>query len=149
MAAAEGLTALECLGGTWEEGGLAEFDSEELQHAVFLARGGDPTGELAMRLWAAQASELLPALEINRRQLAKRMKDARLRMPVSLNGELIHDLADVEIGPLLHLARVHRLPPDIVRVAEKYSRLRNKLAHLSPLCADEALDPEILVSRRR
>jgi len=149
MAAAEGLSALEHLGGTWEEGGLAEFDSEELQHAVFLLRGGDPTGELTMRLWAAQASELLPALEINRRQLAKRMKDARLRLPVNLNGELIHDLVDVEIGPLLHLARVLRLPPDIVRVAEKYSRLRNKLAHLSPLCADEALDPEILVSRRR
>lgn len=148
-AAAEGLSKLERLGGTWEEGGLADFDSEELQHAVLLVRSGDLRGELAMRLWAAQASELLPALEINRRQLAKRMKDARLHLPVNLNGELIHDLVEVEIGPLLHLAKVYRLPPDIIRIAEKYLRIRNKLAHLSPLCADEALDPEILVGRRR
>lgn len=78
-----------------------------------------------MRLWAAQASELLPALELCRRQLAKLMKDARLRLPVDLNGEMIHDLLDVEIGPLLHLARRHGLPRDIVRVAEKLSRLRD------------------------
>ena len=102
-----------------------------------------------MRLWAAQASELLPALEICRRQLAKRMQDARLRLPVSLNGQLIHDLVDVEIGPLLHLAREHRLPQDIVRVAKKLSQLRNKLAHLTPLNADEAFDTELLTIRQR
>lgn len=148
-AAASSLPALQHLGARWEDGGLAEFDGEQLQHAVALARVGDPGGELAMRLWAAQASELLPALEICRRQLAKRMKDARLRLPVNLNGEMIHDLVDVEIGPLLHLARHHRLPQDIVRVAEKLWRLRNKLAHLSPLAADEALDPELPTLRRR
>ena len=148
-AAASGVPVLRQLGSRWEEGGSAEFDGEELTHAAALVRGGDPRGELAMRLWAAQASELLPVLEICRRQLAKRMKDARLRLPVDLNGEMIHNLVDVEIGPLLHLARQHRLPPDVVRVAEKLWRLRNKLAHLSPLDADEALDPELLTIRRR
>jgi hypothetical protein len=149
QAAASGVTALQQLGSRWEDGGSAEFDGEALQHAVFLVRTGDPGSELQMRLWAAQASELLPALEICRRKLAKRMKDARLRLPLDLNGEAIHDLLDVEIGPLLHLARKHRLPPDIVRVADKLWRLRNKLAHLSPLDADEALDPELLTIRRR
>lgn len=149
-AAAGEVSTLQQLGTPWEEGGLAEFDGEQLEHAVTLVRGGDPKGELAMRLWAAQASELLPALEVCRRQLAKRMKDARLRLPVKLNnGEMISDLADVEIGRLLHLARVHRLPSDIVRLAEKYSKLRNKLAHLCPLDADEALDPEVLSAHRR
>lgn len=147
--ASAGMPTLVQLGNSWEEGGSATFDGEELAHAVALVRHGDPRGELAMRLWAAQASELLPALEICRRQLAKRMKDARLRLPVNLNGELIHDLVDVEIGPLLRLARQHRLPQDIVRVAEKLWRLRNKLAHLTPLSADEALDPELLAIRRR
>ena len=137
------------LGNRWEEGGTAEFDGQELTHAAVLVRDGDPRGELAMRLWAAQASELLPALEICRRQLAKRMQDARLRLPVSLNGQLIHDLVDVEIGPLLHLAREHRLPQDIVRVAKKLSQLRNKLAHLTPLNADEAFDTELLTIRQR
>lgn len=149
LTAAREVSRLQELGIPWEEGGLADFDGEQLQHAVALARDGDARGELAMRLWAAQASELLPALEIHRRRLAKRMKDARLRLPVDINGEKVHDLMDVEIGPLLHLARVHRLPTDIIRVAEKYSRLRNKLAHLCPLDADEALDPEVLTARRQ
>lgn len=149
LAAAAGDSTMQHLDALWEKGGLAEFDGEEFQHALTLARDGDPKGELAMRLWAAQASELLPALEIKRRQLAQRMKDARLKLPVPLNGEMIHDLLDIEIGPLLRIAREHRLPSDIVRVAEKYWRLRNKLAHLRPLSASEALDPEVLTVRRQ
>lgn len=148
-AAASNMPGTQEAGTCWEDGGSAEFDGETLKHAVSLVRGGDPGGELKMRLWAAQASELLPALEICRRQLATRMRAAHFRLPVDLNGERIHDLLDVEIGPLLHLARRHRLPPDIVRKAEKFSRLRNKLAHLDPLNADEALDPEVLSSRQR
>lgn len=149
LAAAADISTLQHVDAQWEKGGLAEFDGEEFQHALTLARDGDPKGELAMRLWAAQASELLPALEIKRRQLAQRMKDARLKLPVRLNGEMIHDLLEIEIGPLLRIAREHRLPSDIVRVAEKYWCLRNKLAHLRPLNASEALDPEVLTVRRQ
>jgi hypothetical protein len=63
-------------------------------------------------------------------------------MPPSLklNGESVHDLNDVEIGELVHLARVYHLPKDIIRTAENYRSLRNKLAHLKPVTADEALD---------
>lgn len=148
--AASGVPTMQQLGTRWEDGGSAQFDGEVLQHAVAVVRSGDPGGELKMRLWAAQASELLPALEICRRELAGRMRATRrLRLPVEVNGEMIHDLADVEIGPLLHLARKHGLPDDIVRVAKKFRHLRNKLAHLTPLDADEALDPELLGVRRR
>jgi hypothetical protein len=132
------------MGTTWEDGGMADFDGEQSMHAVALLRTGDPGRELAMRLWAAQAAELLPALELNRRALAQRMKAARLPLPVEINGERVFDPIDLEIGPLFRLARVHRLPQDVVRIAEKYWSLRNKLAHLSPIEADEALDPEIL-----
>jgi hypothetical protein len=148
LAATVGNPSLQQLGTTWEGGGRAEFDGEDLQHAVLLARTGDPKGDLQMRLWAAQASELLPTLEINRRQLTVRMKQARLSLPVKLNDELIHDLSNIEIGPLLYLARKHRLPSDIIRIAEKYTNIRNKLAHLNPVNADEALDIEVLYSRR-
>jgi len=148
-AAIERDPAYERLGDTWEEGGSAQFDGDEMRHAVALLRLGDRDTELSMRLWAAQAAELLPALELNRRHLAKRMKDARLPLPVTLNGETIHDPGDIEIGPLLRLAREYRVPRDIVRLAEKYWLLRNKLAHLEPLSADEALDPEVLTGRRR
>jgi len=129
------------LGPTWEEGGLADFDGERLSHALMLFRAGDPKLELSMRLWAAQAAELLPALELKRRQLAQRMKSNRSLPPaLRLNDEAVRDLNDIEIGGLLHLARIHRLPPDIVRTAEKYRDMRNKLAHLEPLSADEALE---------
>jgi hypothetical protein len=137
------------IGDTWEEGGVAEFDGDHLSHAVALLQAGDPKDELAMRVWAAQAAELLPALELKRRQLAKRMKSARLPLPVIIDGEKFHDPLDLEIGPLFHLARIHRLPADIIRIAEKFWCLRNKLAHLSPLGADEVLDPEILGARRQ
>ena len=62
-------------------------------------------------------------------------------MPPSLklNDEAVRDLNDVEIGGLLHLSRVHCLPTDIVRTAEKYRDMRNKLAHLEPVTADEAV----------
>lgn len=128
------------LGSTWEEGGLADFDGERMEHALVLSRSGDPRRELAMRLWAAQAAELMPTLELKRRQLADRMKASRGLPPALwLNDEAICDLNDVEIGGLLHLARIHRLPADIVRTAERYRDMRNKLAHLEPVSADEAL----------
>lgn len=137
------------IGPSWEQGGAADFDGRPCTHAVVVFNGGDRESELSMRVWAAQAAELLPALELKRRELAKRMRDARLPLPATLNGERIHDAADIEIGPLLHLARVNRMPPHIVRAAEKYAGLRNKLAHLTPLTAAEALDPDVLQVRVR
>lgn len=135
---------------SWEDGGLADFDGESLQHTMALVCNGDPENTLVMRLWAAQASELLPALELCRRQLAKRMmRIMRPRLPIELNGEKIHDLMDVEIGPLRYLARKYRPSPDIVQQADKLWSLRNKLAHLTPLTADEALDPDLCSIRRR
>lgn len=134
---------------SWEKGGWALFDGEPMEHSMVLADRADPNRELQMRLWAAQAAELLPILEIHRRRLAHRMKETRLRLPVEVNGELVHDLLEVEIGPLMHISRSQRLPPDIVRLAEKYWRLRNKLAHLEPLDADEATDPELLFKPSR
>lgn len=121
-------------GATWEEGGLADFDGTRSEHALVLLHTGKVEAELSTRLWAAQAAELLPALELKRRQLARRMKDTR-RLPASLR-----DLDDVELGELLTLAKQHGLPADVVRLADKYRRLRNRLAHLEPLTPDEALE---------
>lgn len=133
---------------TWESGGAAEFDGETLFHSLVLARAGDPAGELGMRLWAAQAAELLPVLEINRRRLAIRMKAVPVGVPIRLNGEGARDLMDLEIGDLFRTARDYRFPRDIVRLGEKFWMLRNKLAHLRPGSADEVLDSEILHSIR-
>jgi hypothetical protein len=118
---------------TWEEGGIAEFDGECATHSLVLSRKGDPKKELAMRLWVAQATELLPMLERKRRRLAERMKSLLL-----LHDKSVHDLDDKEIGDLYSLAWEHHLPPNIVSVAEKLRNIRNKLAHLAPVKADEA-----------
>lgn len=121
-------------GTTWEDGGLADFDGTRSEHALVLLHNGKVEAELSTRLWAAQAAELLPALELKRRQLARRMKDTR-RLPANLR-----DLDDLELGELLTLAKQHGLPADVVRLADKYRRLRNRLAHLEPLTPDEALE---------
>lgn len=131
---------------TWETGGSGTFDGTCLRHTASLLAEGDPEGQVAMRLWAAQASELFPILELCRRDLVKRMKGTnRVSTSPRINGESVGDLADVEIGGLLYLAQVCNLPSDIVRTAAKYRRLRNKLAHLEPLSADELC--EFLVNR--
>lgn len=129
------------VGVGWEEGGIAQFDGKLCVHSLALCRANDLKSELRMRLWAAQAAELLPALELRRRHIAERMINTK-RIPSSakLNGEIVRNIDDVEIGGLLHLARVYRMPPDIVNSAEKCRILRNKLAHLEPLTADEALE---------
>lgn len=142
IAREDGLTP----GQTWEEGGVGKFDGEDTVHALVLAAAGDTKGELMMRVWAAQAAELLPILEIRRRWLVDRMKN----MPepparMVLDGSAVTDLDDVELGGLTHLARVHRYPAVITQEAERLRWLRNRLAHQCPVTLDEA---QVLFDRR-
>lgn len=129
------------LGKTWEAGGCCEVDGVLTPHALHLWASGDPEQELKMRLWAAQASELLPLLELRRRKLAERIKGyKKIPADARVNDEVVRDVLDVEIGGLAYLARRYGLPSDIRRTAETLRDHRNKLAHLTPLSADEALD---------
>lgn len=135
--------ALACVAGdtgnaTWEGGGVGNFEGELLFHTGVLLATGDVNHEVARRVWAAQAAELLPRLELRRRDLVKRMKGThRIPHTISINGEHVDNLADLEIGELLYLAQKFRLPADVSRTAGLYRQLRNKLAHLTPLDADE------------
>ncbi len=125
---------------SWEMGGVAQVDGEDCVHSLWLLHIGDPNDELSMRLWAAQAAQLLPALELQRRCIARRMKHARLSLPMLVDGEKVYDPLHLEIGPLFHQARLNRLPRDIIQAAERCWDTRNKLAHLQTLSAAEALD---------
>lgn len=128
------------VGETWEAGGCCEVDGTHTLHALQLWASGDPSQELKMRLWAAQASELLPLLELKRRKLAERIKGYKKVPPdARVNDDFVGDVLDVEIGGLAYLARRYGLPSDIRRTAETLRDHRNKLAHLTPLSADEAL----------
>jgi len=130
---------------SWDSGGLQCLDDIELAHPFLLASQGDPHADLIMRIWSAQATEILPALEIHRRELARRMKPM-VSVPFQMGEDQIIDLDDLEIGQLAYVAHTRRLSSAIQQKAEKWRRLRNKLAHLEPLDASEALDCEIFRS---
>jgi hypothetical protein len=55
-----------------------------------------------------------------------------------LDGEVVTDLDDVEIGGLSWLAREHRFARGIVDEAAGLRRLRNRLAHLCSVSIEEA-----------
>ena len=132
------------LTGTWEGGGIQTVDGLAQVHPFVIAAQADPEEELPMRVWAAQASEVLPALEMHRRALVRRMSQTGMKLPVEIRGEAVTDLDDLEIGSLAFVAHQQRLSPEIRRLANKWRNVRNKLAHLEPLTAAEALDPELL-----
>ena len=132
--AAEPHAALEA---TWEGGGVGQFDGETLTHSSVLSACGDPNDQLSMRLWAAQAAELLPMLEVRRRGLVARMQARAQSLRLVLDDEVVTDLDDVELGGLAHLARLHRFPRPIVEELERLRWLRNRLAHQCPVDLDE------------
>lgn len=127
---------------TWQSGGLQCFDDVQCAHPFLIVREGDPQQELTMRLWAAQATEVLPALELQRRSLVRRMRKLGAT-PIDMAGITYDDLNDMEIGPLSHVAHSQRLSNDIRQTAEKLKRLRNKLAHLDALDVDDVFDEKL------
>lgn len=127
------------LGRTWESGGMGLFDGDPTVHSLVLAAEGDLAGELPMRLWAAQAAELLPQLEIRRRALVARMKAARQHTQrMTLNNAPVTDLDEVELGGLAYLARAYTFPQSIQSETERLRWVRNRLSHLKPVTVDDA-----------
>jgi len=122
----------------WESGGEARFDGEPRRHLYTFAGPDERRAELIRRLWAAQAAHLLPALEEQRLELVQKIKlSGKLRLPLSLNGESVDDLEDIEFGGLMHLIKTHELPQKLFTYADALRRRRNQLAHLKPLSAPE------------
>lgn len=124
---------------TWEAGGSDQVDGAEMTHPFVLVDKGDTGRELGRRLWTAQAAELLPMIEVRRRDLLKGL-ERHLVCPFDLDGEQIGSLEELEIGRLALAARRHGLTGDLRTRAEWLSRCRNKLAHLTSLTSGDALD---------
>lgn len=127
---------------TWESGGLQTFDDISCAHPFLVVSEGDARRELTMRLWAAQATEVLPALELQRRVLIHRMRGL-VPVPIVVDGTRYDDLDRMEIGPLSHVAHTCSLGRGIRHTAEKLKRLRNSLAHLEALNATDVFDEEL------
>jgi hypothetical protein len=128
------------LGAEWERGGSEQFDGIDLSHAFVLIENGDRQGELNRRMWAAQATELLPLIEIRRRELAKGL-ERHVRCPFWIDGDRkVDSLYELEIGSLAHVARVNKVAGELRDRAESLARCRNVLAHLGFLDSSDALD---------
>ena len=123
----------------WEDGGSDQVDGVEMVHPFVLVEKGDPDQELSRRLWTAQAAELLPLIEIRRRELLKGL-ERHLICPFTLDGYPVSSLDELEIGRLAYAAQRQGLKGDLRTRAEWLASCRNKLAHLTALKSGEALD---------
>ena len=139
------------IGPSWERGGVEEFDRVLMLHPFVLHVQGDPTDELNRRVWTAQSAELLPLIEVRRRDLVKEL-ERKIRCPFwidrkiagqSSTQEIVNSLDELEIGVLAHVIRVQNIRGEYREKAEWLSRCRNKLAHLNPLSGREALDSRL------
>lgn len=133
-------------GSAWEHGGCDRFDGQDTTHSLVLAaRQGSGQQELERRVWAAQAGELLPLIELRRREAAEQL-GRFVKCPLWLDGLnrekaiRVDSLSDLEIGQLAHVMRTSgQLPEGRLRERiEVLVRLRNQLAHLNLLCAEDA-----------
>lgn len=123
----------------WEAGGSDQVDGAAMTHPFILVEKDDPEQELSRRLWTAQAAELLPMIEVRRRELLKGL-ERHLACPFDLDGLPVRSLGELEIGRLALATQRHGLKGDLRTRAEWLAGCRNKLAHLSALNSGDALD---------
>ncbi|WP_295537866.1 hypothetical protein [uncultured Pseudacidovorax sp.] len=126
----------------WEAGGVDSIDGIKLLHPFVLLDQGDPSGELRRRLWAAQAAELLPLVEMRRRDLLQSLA-RHINCPFWIDGgkRQVRSLEDLEIGSLAYVTQKHDIRGDLRDRAEWLARCRNTLAHLGLLSGADALSP--------
>lgn len=131
------------MGSEWERGGSDQFDGVEMSHPFILAERGDPDDELKRRLWTAQAAELLPLIEVRRRELVKGL-ERHVRCPFWIDGKRqVRSLDELEIGSLAYVTQTHGVQGELRQRAEWLASCRNTLAHLGLLNGREALDPRL------
>lgn len=123
---------------SWENGTVDGPDDWPIVHSALLAISGESRSVL-QRIWAGQAAVLLPLVEERRIELLPRCR-RYLKLPVKDHGgRLVHDLLDLEVGPLtLHLDRTDA-PQGLKKQVRWLRDVRNNLAHMEPLQPDEAL----------
>lgn len=135
---------IEPMQANWEVGGVDSVDGVELSHPFVLLDQADPGGELRRRLWAAQAAELLPLIEMRRRELVKVLA-RHVPCPFWIDGgkRQVRSLDELEIGSLAYVTQTHSIPGNLRYRAEWLARCRNTLAHLGLLDSGDALSSRL------
>lgn len=125
--------------GGWEDGKVDQFDGIELLHPFALLESGDPSRELNRRVWTVQAAELLPLIEVRRRELVRSLA-RHVPCPFWDGKRQILSLDELEIGSLAFATQTHGIRGELRDKAEWLAHCRNTLAHLGLLSDTEALD---------
>lgn len=127
----------------WELGTVDGPRDRPVVHSALLAVTGR-NSEINRRLWAAQASVLLPLVEERRADFVNRYRD-HFELPFQTELDLIESADDLELGHLvLYFERFRAPSPRAMREARRLRHLRNKLAHIEPLPPEQALHPMLL-----
>lgn len=91
--------------------------------------------ELKLRVWRAQLAALFPWIEEQRQWVIERHR-VRLRVDDHLRSLGVARVEDIEFGALHHRLRGSIRPQEAVLI-ERLAKLRNALAHRSPVRADD------------
>lgn len=116
---------------SWEEGKLDSLWGISAVHSAYAAMTN--TDIVRQRVWSAQASLLLPLIDVLREKLFPRC--ARfIRFPVPTNLGPVDAIEDLEIGALAHFVRKHpQAESGLVAQLNCLADARNQLAHFNPI----------------
>lgn len=123
----------------WCRGVADELDGSRWLHSGAVALVSD-LATLRRRLWAAQVGILFPFLEHRRLSFVAAHR-ALLSLPVVTPWEQIDDAESLELSHLAFQLK-HRISPACFARIELCRRMRNELAHLRPLGANDLLSEE-------
>lgn len=130
--------------GGWLTGMSGHWEDREHLHSAGLASLGK-TGELRNRVWSGQVGVLFPALEEQRRALIDRF-ERQLSVPHrTLDGRIIQDRRDLELGHIIYQLRSDGRAPDrrVLHAIQSLVDMRNALSHFEVVPADMISDPEV------
>ncbi len=127
---------------SWANGAAKTCDSTQRLHSATLALQANKK-EIASRVWAGQASVLLPIIELRRKEVIDEYRTLlRTHLPFTpLSGTPVTDPDDLEIGEIEFLLSRSRVS---VNRLSGIKHARNELAHLRSLPLSKALAGEIV-----
>ena len=129
---------------SWEKGTVDGPAERPTVHSALLEVSG--TSRLVrQRIWAAQAAVLLPLVEERRVGLVDRYR-RYLKLPINTeDGRQVDDPLNLDVGQLAwYLDRTGK-PQVLRKQVRRLRHVRNRLAHMEPLKAEQALDRMLLV----
>lgn len=101
--------------------------------------------EITQRLWTAQIAVVLPLIEKKRREIIDQYEKnlstwIQHLKPTDSRGRLVDDFRTLEVGPLCYIFSRTAARDPVFRTLKLLKDLRNKLAHLETLSADDLDD---------